>query len=70
MRRHLAKRKKQIEKELKQYQQVRSTHRDARKRRGLPTIGLVGYTNAGKSSIMNMLTNKGVLVEDKLFATL
>lgn len=70
MRRHLFKRKGQIESKLKQYEQVRQVHREARIKRNLPTIGLVGYTNAGKSSLMNALTNKGVLVEDKLFATL
>lgn len=70
MRRHLAQRKEQIAKKLKQYEHVRATHRQARRRSQLPTVGLVGYTNAGKSSLMNVLTHKGVLVEDKLFATL
>lgn len=70
MRRHLATRKKQIEKELLKYEQVRATHRQSRSRQGMPTVGLVWYTNAGKSSIMNALTHKGVLVENKLFATL
>lgn len=70
MRRHLAMRKGQIEKQLEQYEQVRALHRAWRRRKELPVIGLVGYTNAGKSSLMNVLTKKGVLVEDKLFATL
>ena len=70
MRRHLSERKEQILKKLKQYEQVRSVHRYSRRRKNLPTIGLIGYTNAGKSSLMNVLTKKGVLVEDKLFATL
>lgn len=70
MRRHLATRRKQIEKELKQYESVRAVHRESRIKKHLPTIGLVWYTNAGKSTVMNALTNKGVLVEDKLFATL
>lgn len=70
MRRHLAVRKKQIQKELSQYERVRETHRKARKRQNLATVGIVWYTNAGKSTLMNALTNKWVLVQDKLFATL
>jgi len=70
MRRHLQIRHLQIKKELQKYEKVRKVHRDARKKRHLPTIGLVGYTNSGKSSLMNTLTNKGVLVANKLFATL
>jgi len=70
MRRHLATRKKQIEKQLSKYEQVRENHRKSRQKKYLPTVGLVWYTNAGKSSVMNFLTNKWVLVEDKLFATL
>lgn len=70
MKRHLAKRTLQIEKSLQQYQQVRESHRAARKRNSLPTVGLVWYTNAGKSTLMNALTHKGVYVADKLFATL
>jgi GTP-binding protein HflX len=70
MKRHLAKKIKQIENQLSQYEQVRATNRQARRKKLLPTVGLVGYTNAGKSSLMNRLTHKGVLVENKLFATL
>jgi len=70
MRRHLATKKRQIEKNLRQYEQVRDTHRKARLRNNLPTVGLVGYTNAGKSSLTHALTGKDVFVEDKLFATL
>ena len=70
MRRHLAVKKKKIEKELKKYESIRATNRAARLNHDLPTIGLVWYTNAGKSTLMNNLTNKWVLVEDKLFATL
>jgi GTP-binding protein HflX len=48
----------------------RATRRKARRRSGLPTAALVGYTNAGKSSLLNRLTGSGVLVEDRLFSTL
>jgi GTP-binding protein HflX len=70
MKRHLQTRRTQISKELKKYESVRKVHRQARKKSYLPTIGLVGYTNAGKSSLTNMLTGKNVYVADKLFATL
>ncbi len=70
MRRHLSIRKNQIAKELAKYEQVRETHRNARKRSEYQTVWLVGYTNAWKSSVMNALTKKWVLVENKLFATL
>jgi GTP-binding protein HflX len=49
---------------------MRKLHRDGRKRRGLQTVGLVGYTNAGKSTLLTSLTNKDAYIEDKLFATL
>jgi GTPase len=49
---------------------TRSSHRKRRRRLGVPVIALVGYTNAGKSSVLNYLTNSGVLVADMLFATL
>ena len=48
----------------------RATRRKARRRSGLPTAALVGYTNAGKSSLLNRLTGADVLVEDRLFSTL
>jgi len=48
----------------------RLTHRTRRESSGLPVAALVGYTNAGKSSLLNALTGAGVLVQDKLFATL
>ncbi len=48
----------------------RSMHRSRRRRLGLPVVALVGYTNSGKSTLLNMLTNAGVFVADMLFATL
>ena len=70
MKRHLKEKVGKIEKKLIEYEQMRKLHRDARKKKGMPTIGIVWYTNAGKSSLLNALTNKGVLAENKLFATL
>ncbi len=70
MKRHLKNRKGEIERKLKQYENMRHLHREWRVRKGLLTVGIVGYTNAGKSSLMRALTHKQVLVEDKLFATL
>ncbi|USN56427.1 MAG: GTPase HflX [Candidatus Peribacteria bacterium] len=70
MRRHLQQRRESLESQLKEYEQMRKLHRDSRKRKGLPTIGLVGYTNAGKSTLLHALTNKEAYAEDKLFATL
>lgn len=49
---------------------MRSGHREQRRRKGLKTAALVGYTNAGKSALLNALTNKGAYSADELFATL
>src|ERR1041384_1105967 len=49
---------------------VRQTKRSRRARTGIPAVAIAGYTNAGKSSLLNRLTDAGVLVEDSLFATL
>ncbi len=70
MKRHLREKTEDIKERLKTYEKVRAEHRKHRKRVGLSTVGIVGYTNAGKSTLMNALTHKGVLAEDKLFATL
>jgi GTP-binding protein HflX len=59
-----------IEKEIEQIKKQRNLHRVRRQASQLPTIALVGYTNAGKSTLLNKLTNAEVLAEDKLFATL
>jgi GTP-binding protein HflX len=69
-RRRLMRRITAIRRELKASAQVRSVKAARRQRSGLPVVALVGYTNAGKSSLMNRLTGAGVLVEDRLFATL
>lgn len=61
---------KQLKKKLEKVQQVREQGQALRDRLGVPVIALVGYTNAGKSSLFNRLTDAGTYVEDKLFATL
>ena len=60
----------QLKKELEQVVRDRETQRKRRERIPLPTCALAGYTNAGKSSLLNALTGADVFVEDKLFATL
>ena len=60
----------QLKKKLKQLQRVRETQRKNRLSNAVPTVCLVGYTNAGKSTILNALTRAGVDAEDKPFATL
>ena len=57
-------------KKLEEYQNMRKLHREGRRKKGMLTIGIVGYTNVGKSSLLNFLTGKWVLAENKLFATL
>lgn len=59
-----------LKKELKDLSKQRASVRARRAKSGLPIVSLVGYTNAGKSSLLNALTNAAVLAEDKLFATL
>ncbi|NLA77227.1 MAG: GTPase HflX, partial [Clostridiales bacterium] len=69
-RRHIRRRINALEEDLRELEQRRIRHREKRKKDGITTVALVGYTNAGKSTLMNALTNAGVLAEDKLFATL
>ena len=59
-----------LKRELEQVRQHRSLYRQRRQRQGVPVVSLVGYTNAGKSTLLNALSNAGVVAEDKLFSTL
>jgi GTP-binding protein HflX len=59
-----------IRSQLRKMEATRETQRQARRKSGVPTVALAGYTNAGKSSLLNRLTGSGVLVDDSLFATL
>jgi GTP-binding protein HflX len=69
-RREIHKRISILKKELEKVRAHRQRYRAQRKRSRIPLISLVGYTNAGKSTLLNHLTNAGVLVADQLFATL
>lgn len=69
-RRLLRRQKSQLEEELEEVRTQRQLHRDRRKNVGAPVVSLVGYTNAGKSTLLNRLANVHSLAENKLFATL
>lgn len=69
-RRRAHERIQRLERELKQLQQKRAQGRQRRQRRDVPILSLVGYTNAGKSTLLNALTHSEVYVADQLFATL
>ncbi|MDR0322016.1 MAG: GTPase HflX [Treponema sp.] len=69
-RRKLEKRINQLEKDIEQVRKQRQTQRRQRERNNLPVCAIVGYTNAGKSSLLNALTGSDVQTEDKLFVTL
>jgi GTP-binding protein HflX len=69
-RRHIRRRISFLEKELKSISKRRDLIRSGRRRNTVPTIALVGYTNSGKSTLLNKLCNAQVFTEDKLFATL
>jgi GTP-binding protein HflX len=69
-RRRILQRISKLERELKETVGHRQTQRKSRKRSEIPQVSIVGYTNAGKSTLLNALTDAGVLVEDRLFATL
>ncbi len=59
-----------LKREIEQVRRQRALHRRQRARQGVPVVSLVGYTNAGKSTLMHALSGADVLVEDRLFATL
>jgi GTP-binding protein HflX len=69
-RRRIMRRITKLEHELQELSENRQLQRKSRVRSGLASLSIVGYTNAGKSTLLNRLTNAGVLVEDRLFATL
>lgn len=69
-RRHIRRRMETLKEELADVEKHRNMLRKRREKNGIITCAIVGYTNAGKSTLMNCLTNAGVLAQDKLFATL
>jgi GTP-binding protein HflX len=69
-RRRIRERMAKLRRDIKDMKQARDTRRSRRLHSDIPSIAIVGYTNAGKSSLLNALTGAGVLVQDALFATL
>lgn len=69
-RRRIRERMSRLRREIKEMKRVRDTQRSRRLHSDVPSIAIVGYTNAGKSSLLNALTDAGVLVQNALFATL
>nr|WP_290665492.1 GTPase HflX [Ardenticatena sp.] len=69
-RREIRRRITHLQRELEAVRAHREQYRRRRRREGIPVVALVGYTNAGKSTLLNALTDANVLAEDKLFATL
>ncbi len=69
-RRRVRDRIKLLEKQLQRLSSARKQRKNRRKKQGLPIVSIVGYTNAGKSTLLNRLTDSSTFVEDKLFATL
>ncbi len=69
-RRHIKRRIAALSEELADIERTRAVKRASRKRSGIKSAAIIGYTNAGKSTLLNTLTDAGILAEDKLFATL
>ena len=69
-RRHIRRRIGALKEQLAEVERRRESRRQRRRKEGVRSVALVGYTNAGKSTLLNTLTDAGVLAEDKLFATL
>lgn len=69
-RRHIRRRIGALKEQLAEVEKRRESRRQRRQKEGIRSVALVGYTNAGKSTLLNALTDAGVLAEDKLFATL
>ncbi len=69
-RRRIRKRINDLKKELEAVRKNRNLQRAARKKSSIPVVSICGYTNSGKSTLLNRLTDAGILAEDKLFATL
>jgi GTP-binding protein HflX len=69
-RRRIRERMSKLRRDIKDMKQIRDTQRSRRLASDVPSVAIVGYTNAGKSSLLNALTGAGVLVQDALFATL
>ncbi len=69
-RRHIRKKIQKLEEELEAVRKVRATQRRQREKNAIPVVALVGYTNAGKSSILNALTDAGIPANNRLFDTL
>ncbi|CDO10853.1 GTPase HflX [Mycolicibacterium cosmeticum] len=69
-RRRIRERMSKLRREIREMKKVRDTQRGKRRAADMPSVAIVGYTNAGKSSLLNALTGAGVLVENALFATL
>ena len=69
-RRHIRERINRLEDELEQVRKVRSVQRERRRKNSVPVVAIVGYTNAGKSTLLNQLTDAGIPANNRLFDTL